>query len=58
MGIAYRISEAEKSYDLLFAGWGPGGLVVHITEMHRLHLDRRTGDGRVSEGDKDSFSFS
>lgn len=58
MGIAQRILEAEKSHNLLFAGWGPGGLVEHITKMHRLHLDRRTGDGGVLERDKDSFSFS
>lgn len=39
MGISYRILEAEKSNYLLFAGWGPEGLGVHIKEMHRLHLD-------------------
>lgn len=55
MGIAQRILEAEKSHDLQFAGWGLEGLVVHITEMHRLHLDRRTGDGRVSGRENDSF---
>lgn len=58
IGIAYSISEAEKSHKLLFEGWGSRGLLVHFTEMHRLHLDRRTGDGRIPGRDKDSFSFS